>query len=1186
MNSTLPKNMQNFLEKKLANKLLPKQARLYSQFSQLSMRQPGLQTWAERETFSNLRDALAFINFNILVRDHQEFEDYTLGFRRAGEVLEWLSHSKIKPEAIPTALLAAACYQLAGLPARASGLSENYYDDQKSSEILKSFLKTDFGSLLLLIGEYWSQRVEEKEYSTVTDYIIDETVRSLGVFCAEVRWGDQTRINAAIEKLASIYQVVSRAGDSYSWLMSYLTFQVAKTYQSSLLRNQIQKLSQDVSVKGQSVFERYIRQNYLQKQNLAWPSQSRGIEKLAIGGSFALCTPTASGKTSVAELAILQSLFTKDDLDSGPLDKEPIALYLVPSRALAFQLEAKLSRVIDQVREKDLITVTGLYGGNDWGPTDAWLTANNRTVLICTYEKAEALIRFLGPLFVSRLALVIIDEAHQVIYDRNSQTLEEGDNRGLRLEALAMRLLNYVSKNQNSKVVALSAAAFGAEDAITGWATGDPTAQPDKVNYRSTRQLIGRLICKPDRNFEIRYDILDGESLEFLHFENSPVESPTPYVPNPFPPFPETSNKLEQSIPTLLRLYTFWAALNFAASETQPSILVSVTEGLDNFAKILIDLIEKYWKDKTPLFFSEPTTVIKQDIWKNCLESCEDYFGKDSVEYRLLQKGIIVHQGQIPGKISKWLLDAISARIVHVVLATSTLTDGVNLPFEIILIPSVDRRGRTMTLQEFENLVGRAGRPGVSTEGKSLVVIFDSEVYSRITSESKKTTSEIIASQNRLTHYQNLKAQLLEKIKTNIQAGEISSLVALIKSIRKDWEELHSDIPFDHWLEITSPLNIEPSVSNSADKKLDTLDGILLPAIVEADEMYPDDVQINSIEDNLRKTWARSFAKYASQQEKTMEAIFIKRGLVIANQYEKKQMRKFYSTGLSPRYASQLIEQYGNIKQEMSKGFEYLDWDNNKKFSYIINIVEQINKVSKFSNSVLSKDADVSWDQVLHWWLDPSGAPNKPGNNVSKWLKYIYKSFVYRTGWGIGSVFGLVSDEIHGGQIGEFNLSLWAETKLPWAAFWIKELLHWGTLDPVASYLISTGLENTRARAEQFAQNYYRDNQMLHDANELLDPRIVRDWANGAKKRLLPEKTKNPPDFIDVTLVRDFRDKSKLIWRVIPVIKGDKLIWLDVAGYQFAISSVPENWDPNYISKFDFLLDPKNKKIQSILYLG
>jgi hypothetical protein len=67
-------------------------------------------------------------------------------------------------------------------------------------------------------------------------------------------------------------------------------------------------------------------------------------------------------------------------------------------------VESKLTGIMRRLAAERVI-VTGLYGGTDWGPTDAWLTADNPTVLICTYEKAEALLRFLGPLFSRRIAL-------------------------------------------------------------------------------------------------------------------------------------------------------------------------------------------------------------------------------------------------------------------------------------------------------------------------------------------------------------------------------------------------------------------------------------------------------------------------------------------------------------------------------------------------------------------------------------------------------------------------------------------------------------------------------------------------------------------------------------------------------------------------------------------------------------
>jgi replicative superfamily II helicase len=90
--------------------------------------------------------------------------------------------------------------------------------------------------------------------------------------------------------------------------------------------------------------------------------------------------------------------------------------------------------------------ITGLYGGIDWGPTDAWLTSDDRTVLICTYEKAEALIRFLGPLFLARLSLVVLDEAHMVQFDGSMENLRNAESRSLRLESLIARLFVHVPR--------------------------------------------------------------------------------------------------------------------------------------------------------------------------------------------------------------------------------------------------------------------------------------------------------------------------------------------------------------------------------------------------------------------------------------------------------------------------------------------------------------------------------------------------------------------------------------------------------------------------------------------------------------------------------------------------------------------------------------------------------------------
>lgn len=1170
MSDEIDKLAKAFMGNLSGNKLPPKHARLYSQYSRISMNQPGLPTWKSAEAYSILNDAIRLIEIGFLASEsNSDTINKAMNFRRAGELFEWLAHEKNILDEAPVNLFAASCYQLANLPARSSGLAERDTGEKKSSDILKKFLKADFPSLFQLINNYWSENLltTEKQIETINEFVIQETIRSLGVICAEIRWGHQVRIEKALEKLNLIYKSSLKGGDTYSWLLAYLCYEVAQTYIQTLFRNKVQLLSEGIGSSGKNVLERYVRQNYTLRQSLVWSSQIRGIERLAEKESFALCTPTASGKTTIAELAILQSLFEKDQLNSL-LDQSSIVLYLVPSRALAFQLEAKLAKVVNHLSDNESITVTGLYGGTDWGPTDAWLTTNDRTILICTYEKAEALIRFLGVLFINRVSLVVIDEAHLIVFDDKTDELLKGDNRSFRLETLTMRLLNYVTTINKGRAIALSAAAFGSEKSLSGWVTGNADANPEKVNYRSTRQLIGRLICQPERKAEIRFDIMDGESLEFSTSRQIEHDDPTPYVPNPFPPFPVTP-KLEKNYSILLKMHTFWAAFCFATSDTKQSVLISVTQDLDDYSKALDDILENYWQNNLPEFFTEPTNEFKKEIWQNCLKSCEDYFGIDSIEFRLLKRGIVVHQGQIPGKISKWLLDVISERIVRVVLATSTLTDGVNLPFEVILIPRLERQGRTLPLREFENLIGRAGRPGFSVEGKSLIVVADEKIFEPNTTK-KSTKAKDIANKH-ANRYLNLKNKMLQKSSLTDSGNPKSSLIALLESLETAWQKLSSSISFDEWLEITAPLSIPQNLHFEAHDILDVVDGALLPVVTELEQVLSDNFESNELEQRLKDIWGRTFAKYASTEEARMEKLFVKRGIAISKIYEPSRCRQIYSTSLQPKYAENLLSLYPTIKQEMLKGFDYWSWTPKEKFEFLKDIINQISQVEKFRIVEPNKSLICTWEDILYWWVDPINAPLKPENNVSAWLKYISRTFVYQISWGLGSIVGLAMNEANEGQIAEFHISDWARTDLPWVIFWCKELLQWGTLDPVAAYLLSKGMEVTRSDAEFFAKNYYNTYKDV-DANELLNPTTIRDWASSAQKRLKPSREFSPPDTIKISLLRNFENSKNTEWRVIPSSQNGKFIWMDVAGYPLATSEIPDNWKNHFINSYDFVL--------------
>jgi hypothetical protein len=66
--------------------------------------------------------------------------------------------------------------------------------------------------------------------------------------------------------------------------------------------------------------------------------------------------------------------------------RDNLVLYLVTSRALAAEVEQRLEQDLRGISAQSIVVI-GLYGGTDWGSTDAWITRDQPTILICTFEK-------------------------------------------------------------------------------------------------------------------------------------------------------------------------------------------------------------------------------------------------------------------------------------------------------------------------------------------------------------------------------------------------------------------------------------------------------------------------------------------------------------------------------------------------------------------------------------------------------------------------------------------------------------------------------------------------------------------------------------------------------------------------------------------------------------------------------
>ncbi len=67
--------------------------------------------------------------------------------------------------------------------------------------------------------------------------------------------------------------------------------------------------------------------------------------------------------------------------------------------------------------------------------------------------------------------------------------------------------------------------------------------------------------------------------------------------------------------------------------------------------------------------------------------------------------------------------------LINFVVCTSTLAQGVNLPIRYLIVTGVYQGGDRILVRDFHNLIGRAGRAGMHTEGS--VIFADSKVFDR-----------------------------------------------------------------------------------------------------------------------------------------------------------------------------------------------------------------------------------------------------------------------------------------------------------------------------------------------------------------------------------------------------------------------------------------------------------------------
>ena len=242
-----------------------------------------------------------------------------------------------------------------------------------------------------------------------------------------------------------------------------------------------------------------------------YPPQEDAVQAGVLDGkNLVLASPTASGKTLIAELCILKHV----------LERQGKAIYLAPLRALASEKYKEFQKYSSIKKHSGERVRVGISTG-DYDSSDPWL--GRYDVILSTNEKADSLLRHKAP-WMSELTLVVADEIH----------LLTEHNRGPTLEVVLTRLTEI---NPKIQVLALSATVRNAEEVGEWLNAGSVTTEWRPVPLREgiyhegqvqfndgTSRLVSGLTNTPA--LDIALDVLSrgGQALVFTETRRSAVE--------------------------------------------------------------------------------------------------------------------------------------------------------------------------------------------------------------------------------------------------------------------------------------------------------------------------------------------------------------------------------------------------------------------------------------------------------------------------------------------------------------------------------------------------------------------------------------------------------------------------------------------------------------------------------------
>jgi helicase len=467
----------------------------------------------------------------------------------------------------------------------------------------------------------------------------------------------------------------------------------ADAFESAMLRSTRIVLRQVIILAAISSIEQLLptlSKNYSRRLfddgiRVLLPPQYRAIVSAQLPQSSSnslVALHTSAGKTLLGELCLMSAL------DQGP----GLAVFMAPYVALGRQIADRLKK-----HAPLSVRIHTLVGG--FRSEDSLDPTLFRELVVATPERFDAIVRN-NPELLNALSCVVVDEAHLI----------GSGIRGARLEGFLTRLRMQQLRGSTIRIVLLSAVTHSYAR-LQKWLD-----IPDTSVITDSWRPTARRLAIWDRDGQIRW----YRGQEIMRPDNA---SNMDVLGSRLVPWPRTSfypakhfGSIQQQQPDAIENA---AALAEYLWKEFHDVCLCVCMTKDTTRKLAWQLSKRLALIETlPDNLAKTVALIKNEFpHLHLLSTC-------------LRHGVAYHNASLPHEVRRGIEDAAMEREIRVVTATTTLAEGVDLPFRsTVLVDWLtwqgDRSGPMSPLL-FRNISGRCGRAGRQTEGDT--VIFDNPV--------------------------------------------------------------------------------------------------------------------------------------------------------------------------------------------------------------------------------------------------------------------------------------------------------------------------------------------------------------------------------------------------------------------------------------------------------------------------